>query len=168
MFEGEGGSLIWFHICTYIALVHMWNHKFSISVYHHVSTCSLPIRVKKKGGGDSILFFIWLEITKWILTAIHVVCINGHVFQESKVWHLILLLLNQLYPYVRTCNFATHHLFCYVFWPRLDFFFIVLTWNNRYFTFVCIFTLLWNSLVALHVNICETFVLFAVKTCTRK
>lgn len=84
---------------------------------------------KGKRGGDSILFFIGLEITIWILTAIHVVCINRHVFQESKVWHLILLLLNQLYPYVRTCNFATHHLFCYVFWPRLDFFFL-LFWHE--------------------------------------
>lgn len=32
-------------------LVQMWNHKFSIFVYHHVCTCSLPIKVKKKWGG---------------------------------------------------------------------------------------------------------------------
>lgn len=32
-------------------LVQMWNLKFSLFVYHHVCTCILPIKVKKKRGG---------------------------------------------------------------------------------------------------------------------
>lgn len=120
---------------------------------------------KKKRGGERRWYIIFHLIGnhKWILTAIHVVCINRHVFQESKVWHLILLLLNQLYPYVRTCNFATHHLFCYVFWPRLDFF--LLFWHEitgtllLYLHFVMKFTssttceYLWNFCIICSKNL---------------